>query len=211
VVRVTLTVVAIGFCLYLVYLLRRPITWLFIALFIAVALAPLVNRLSNYMRRGLAIGLAYLALFGTIVLLTALIVPPIVSEATDLADNAPQYVEDVREYVEKNRRLNEINQDYQITDKLEEEAAELRAELPAADPAGLADEVGDLFFVLANLARKLDLDPEECLRAANAKFERRFTGVEQRLAARGLSPADAGLEAMEAEWQAVKAAEASGG
>jgi ATP diphosphatase len=98
-----------------------------------------------------------------------------------------------------------------VLDKLEEEAAELRAELPAADPARLADEVGDLFFVLANLARKLDLDPEECLRAANAKFERRFTGVEQRLAARGLSPADAGLEAMEAEWQAVKAAEASGG
>ncbi|MCB4821658.1 nucleoside triphosphate pyrophosphohydrolase [Roseicella aerolata] len=97
-----------------------------------------------------------------------------------------------------------------VLDKLEEEAAELRAELPAADPARLADEVGDLFFVLANLARKLDLDPEECLRAANAKFERRFNGVEHRLAARGLSPADAGLEAMETEWQAVKAAEASG-
>ena len=94
-----------------------------------------------------------------------------------------------------------------VLDKLEEEAAELRAELPEADPARLADEVGDLLFVLANLARKLDLDPEECLRGANAKFERRFTGVEQRLAAQGLAPGDAGLEAMEAEWQAVKRAE----
>lgn len=94
-----------------------------------------------------------------------------------------------------------------VLDKLEEEAGELRAELPAADPARLRDEVGDLLFVLANLARKLDLDPEDCLRSANAKFERRFGSVERRLAARGLAPADAGLDAMEAEWQAAKAAE----
>jgi ATP diphosphatase len=94
-----------------------------------------------------------------------------------------------------------------VLDKLEEEAAELRAELPGADPARLRDEVGDLLFVLANLARKLDLDPEDCLRSANSKFERRFKAVEQGLAARGLAPADAGLEAMEAEWHAVKVAE----
>ncbi|MFZ4409238.1 MAG: nucleoside triphosphate pyrophosphohydrolase [Paracraurococcus sp.] len=98
-----------------------------------------------------------------------------------------------------------------VLDKLEEEAAELRAELPGADPARLQDEVGDLFFVLANLARKLELDPEACLRAANAKFERRFGGVEARLAARGLAPGDAGLAAMEAEWQAVKRAERDAG
>ena len=83
-----------------------------------------------------------------------------------------------------------------VLDKLDEEAAELRAELPAADPARLKDEVGDLLFVLANLARKLDLDPEDCLRSANAKFERRFMFVEERLAARGLAPADAGLDAL---------------
>lgn len=97
-----------------------------------------------------------------------------------------------------------------VLDKLEEEAAELRAELPGADRARLQDEVGDLLFVLANLARKLDLDPEECLRGANAKFERRFNEVEQRLATRGLAPGDAGLELMEAEWQAVKATESRG-
>ncbi|MFL1461982.1 nucleoside triphosphate pyrophosphohydrolase [Roseococcus sp. DSY-14] len=91
-----------------------------------------------------------------------------------------------------------------VLDKLEEEAAELRAELPAADPARLADELGDLLFVLANLGRKLGLDPEACLGAANRKFERRFAAVEAALAGRGLAPADAGLEAMEAEWQAAK-------
>jgi ATP diphosphatase len=98
----------------------------------------------------------------------------------------------------------------EILDKLEEEATELRAELPAADPARLADEVGDLLFVLANLARKLDLDPETCLRGANRKFERRFGAVEAALAAEGLSPADTTLEVMEAHWQKVKKAERSG-
>ena len=94
-----------------------------------------------------------------------------------------------------------------VLDKLAEETAELRAELPEADPARLQDEVGDMLFVLANLARKLGLDAETCLQAANAKFTRRFEGVEARLAAKGLTPADAGLPAMEAAWQAVKRAE----
>ena len=78
---------------------------------------------------------------------------------------------------------------------------------PRAEPARLADEVGDLLFVLANLARKLDLDPEACLRGANAKFERRFQAVEQHLATEGLAPADVSLAVMEAAWQAVKATE----
>ncbi len=88
--------------------------------------------------------------------------------------------------------------------KLDEEVAELRAELPGADPARLEDEVGDLLFVLANLARKLDLDPEACLRAANAKFARRFGQIESALAAEGRTPADASLDEMEAQWQAAK-------
>ncbi|MFC0387913.1 nucleoside triphosphate pyrophosphohydrolase [Muricoccus vinaceus] len=95
----------------------------------------------------------------------------------------------------------------QVLDKLEEEAMELRRELPGADPERLADEVGDLLFVLANLARKLDLDPETCLRGANAKFERRFAAVERGLAREGRAPKDSTLEHMEALWQAAKAAE----
>ena len=94
-----------------------------------------------------------------------------------------------------------------VLDKLEEEIEEVRAELPHADPARLADEVGDILFVAANLARKLDLDPEACLRQANEKFTRRFGQVEARLAAEALTPAEAGLDRMEAHWQAVKAEE----
>jgi ATP diphosphatase len=92
-----------------------------------------------------------------------------------------------------------------VLDKLAEEAEELRRELPAADPARLRDELGDLLFVLANLARKLDLDPEAALAAANAKFERRFRAVEAALAAQGKAPQDATLEEMEQAWQAAKA------
>jgi ATP diphosphatase len=88
--------------------------------------------------------------------------------------------------------------------KLDEEISELRAELPAADPARLADEVGDLLFVVVNLARKLNLDPEACLRGANAKFLRRFNSVEASLAAEGRTPAEASLADMELAWQAAK-------
>ncbi len=94
-----------------------------------------------------------------------------------------------------------------VLDKLDEEAAELRAELTAAEPERLADELGDLLFVLANLARKLDLDPETCLRRANAKFARRFGAVEQALADAGKTPADSTLPEMEVAWQAAKRAE----
>jgi ATP diphosphatase len=98
-----------------------------------------------------------------------------------------------------------------VLDKLAEETAELRAELLLADPARLADELGDMLFVMANLARKLGLDPETCLRGANDKFARRFCGVEAMLAREGRTPADATLEEMEACWKAVKAEEKKAG
>lgn len=91
-----------------------------------------------------------------------------------------------------------------VLEKLDEEVAELRAELPEADPARLADEMGDLLFVMANLARKLDLDPEECLRQANAKFARRFGQIEHELAAQGRMPAEASLDEMEELWKLAK-------
>ena len=88
--------------------------------------------------------------------------------------------------------------------KLDEEIGELKAELAGADPARLTDEVGDLLFVLANLARKLKLDPEACLRHANEKFARRFNAMEQMLAREGRDLKSETLDAMEAAWQAVK-------
>ena len=95
----------------------------------------------------------------------------------------------------------------QVLAKVDEELAEVRAELSDADAARLHDEVGDLLFTVANLARKLDLDPEAALRDTNAKFERRYRGVEARLDARGHSARDCDLDTLEDHWRAVKAAE----
>ena len=92
-----------------------------------------------------------------------------------------------------------------IFDKIEEEILELHAELDSkGNQARLADELGDLLFAVVNLARRLELDPEQALRGACRKFERRFRRIEERLAARGLSAEEAGLDALEEEWQAVK-------
>ncbi len=95
----------------------------------------------------------------------------------------------------------------QVLDKLAEETAELVQAQAGADPAHLAEEFGDLLFVMANLARHLDIDPEEALRAANAKFTRRFQSIESALAAQGRRPEDSTLDEMDALWNAAKAAE----
>ena len=80
-----------------------------------------------------------------------------------------------------------------VIDKIEEELGELRAELAAGtvDQARLTDELGDVLFAVANLARHCKVDPEAALRATNDKFERRFRHIERRLAEAGRTPADA--------------------
>lgn len=91
-----------------------------------------------------------------------------------------------------------------ILDKIAEEAEELRAELADADRDRIEDEVGDLLFAVANLARHLDIDPEAALRRANGKFDRRFRSIEKALARQGRSPEQSNLEEMESLWQAAK-------
>jgi ATP diphosphatase len=73
----------------------------------------------------------------------------------------------------------------------------------------VAEEFGDLLFVMANIARHLKLDPEACLREANAKFVRRFASIERTLRAEGRGPQNATLEEMDQLWDEAKAAEAS--
>jgi nucleoside triphosphate diphosphatase len=88
--------------------------------------------------------------------------------------------------------------------KVDEEVAELRAEIAAGDRAAAAEEVGDLLFTVANLGRKLGIDPEAALAATNAKFRRRFAAVEAGLEARGRRLGEAGLDEMDALWEAAK-------
>jgi MazG family protein len=91
-----------------------------------------------------------------------------------------------------------------VFEKIDEELGELRAELPARDPARLEDEVGDLLFAAVNLARKLEVDPETALRRATLKFERRFRRVEALLAAEGRAAAGTPLDELELRWQQAK-------
>jgi ATP diphosphatase len=93
--------------------------------------------------------------------------------------------------------------------KIREEADEIEAALDASGGDAIAGEVGDLLFAVVNLARHVDADPEAVLRAANAKFERRFAAIERALADVGKSPREATLAEMDALWDAAKAAEKS--
>lgn len=93
----------------------------------------------------------------------------------------------------------------EVTQKVEEELGEIRAEISAgADQMKIDEEVGDLLFAVTNLARHLRVDPEGALRRANAKFERRFRGVEAILRGEAQEPATAGLERMEEAWNTIK-------
>jgi MazG family protein len=93
----------------------------------------------------------------------------------------------------------------QILAKLNEELAELDQEVRAGHQDGIEEEFGDILFVLANLARRLDVDPETALRNANAKFERRFRHIETRLKENGKELGKVTLEEMDAYWNEARA------
>lgn len=97
----------------------------------------------------------------------------------------------------------------EVLDKLDEEVAELKAEIASGDVDKAREEMGDVLFVVANLARTLDVDPEDALRATNAKFVRRFRYIEAKLAERGRTPEQSDLPEMDALWNEAKRAEKS--
>jgi predicted PurR-regulated permease PerM len=140
IVRTVLIVVGVVAALYVLYLLRKPLTWLFIAAFVAVALSGPVNVLARRMRRGLAITIVYLGLLLVPVFVGALIVPPIVEEASQLIDEAPQYADDIEKFVNENKTLRTLNEDYDITTKIQEEANKLPDKI--GDAAGVLRDIG---------------------------------------------------------------------
>jgi len=91
-----------------------------------------------------------------------------------------------------------------VLDKVVEETEEVRQEIAADDRARLAEEIGDLLFACANLARKFRIDPETALHGANRRFEERFRGLEKRAESEGRDLSSMSLEELEALWQAVK-------
>jgi tetrapyrrole methylase family protein / MazG family protein len=96
----------------------------------------------------------------------------------------------------------------EVVEKIEEEVGELRREVESGaleSQSRAEEEMGDLLFAIANLSRKLGIEPESALRRANEKFTTRFEAVEQAFATKGRSLTQATLDEMEAEWQRVKA------
>jgi MazG family protein len=94
-----------------------------------------------------------------------------------------------------------------VLDKVIEETEELRSAEAAGDDAGWAEEFGDLLFVLVNVARKRGVDAEAAMRAANAKFRRRFGSVERSAAAKGVTLRELDFPALDELWDAAKAEE----
>ncbi len=94
-----------------------------------------------------------------------------------------------------------------VMEKIREETAEVAEALATADQSAIEHEIGDLLFSVVNLARKVGLDAESALVAANARFSRRFQGVEGHMSAAGKTLSDSTLEEMDAAWEAVKLAE----
>ena len=92
----------------------------------------------------------------------------------------------------------------EVLEKLREELKELDGARQAGSQEALQDEIGDLLFVIVNIARFLKVDPEQALRGTNGKFRRRFEHVEKGLEAQGKSPKEATIEEMEGLWQEAK-------
>jgi predicted PurR-regulated permease PerM len=140
VVRTVLIIVAVILSLYLIYLLRRPLGWLAVATFIAIALSGPVNYLDRYMRRGLAITFVYIGLLLVPIGVLSLVIPPVVQEVGDFVDNAPRYAADVSDYIEENGTLRGLQEEYDIAGQIEERARELPAR--AGDAAQILGDIG---------------------------------------------------------------------
>ena len=140
VLRVVLIVVSVALCLYLIYLLRTPITWLVIAAFIAIAVSGPVNLLQRHMKRGLAVALVYSALVLIPIGLGALFIPSLVGQIENFGENVPQYAQDVTDFVNNNQTLNDLNDKYDFTGELQSLADDLPSKI--GDAAGVLQDIG---------------------------------------------------------------------
>jgi predicted PurR-regulated permease PerM len=140
IVRTVMVIVTVAISLYVVYLLRKPIGWVLIATFLAVALSGPVNWLSQRMRRGLAILIVYLCLLLVPIGIGALIVPPLVTQGNNLVQNLPQYAQDAENYTHKNATLRRIERNYDVVGKLKQQAQKLPGRI--GDAASVLGSIG---------------------------------------------------------------------
>ncbi len=140
ILRVVLVIVGVALALYVAYLLRRPISWLIVAAFLAVALSGPIGFFAKRMKRGPAVVLVYLGVVLVPLLLGALLVPPVVGQAEELVDRAPGYAADVTDFVNDNETLRDLESDYDLTGELQEQAGALPGKIGSA--AGTVQDIG---------------------------------------------------------------------
>lgn len=132
-------------------------------------------------------------------------------EQLSLLDDVPAALPALSRAAKLQKRAANVGFDWadamSVVAKIQEELDEVREAMANGQAAQVAEEVGDLLFVMVNLARHLQVDAEDALRQANAKFERRFRYIEEGLNAQGRTPQEASLEEMDALWDAAKVAE----
>lgn len=130
-----------------------------------------------------------------------------------LLDDVPSALPALSRAAKLQKRASQVGFDWAdalpVVDKVREELDEVLEAMAGGDTEAQAEEVGDLLFVVVNLARKLKVDPETALRAANAKFERRFRYIETALRDQGRTLEDSNLEEMDELWGAAKRDEKS--
>ncbi|MDI9729582.1 nucleoside triphosphate pyrophosphohydrolase [Stutzerimonas stutzeri] len=134
-------------------------------------------------------------------------------EQLSLLDDVPSALPALSRAAKLQKRAAQVGFDWPealtVVDKVREELDEVLEAMSESDPQAIAEELGDLLFVVVNLARHLKVDPENALRAANGKFERRFRFIEQALRDAGRSIENCDLEELDALWGEAKKAERS--
>jgi predicted PurR-regulated permease PerM len=140
ILRVVVTAVLSGLALYIVYLVREPLGYIFLGAFLAIAASGPVNLLSRKLPRGPAIAIVYLGIVFIPIGIALVLVPPLVEQAVKLANDLPEYAQDLDEAFEENPQLREANEKYDITTKLEDVADNLVSRL--GDAAGALVDIG---------------------------------------------------------------------
>lgn len=129
-------------------------------------------------------------------------------EQLSLLDDVPTALPSLSRAIKLQKRAAQVGFDWPealpVVDKVREELDEVLEAMSENDPEAIGEEIGDLLFVVSNLARHLKVDPETALRAANAKFERRFRFIEQALREAGRRMEDCALDELDALWGEAK-------
>jgi MazG family protein len=133
-----------------------------------------------------------------------------VKDHDSILDEVPVHFPALLEALKVTKKAAKVGFDWkdkdQIFSKLDEEIAELKAAIEEDDTSHIDEEIGDLLFVIVNLARRLDVEPETALKKTNRKFRKRFRFIEDALAETGTSLEDASLEKMDGLWNDAKSA-----